>query len=47
MRLQVSVQSKLNVPGPEQGLVYDAVEEMAVQLLGKQQAWEFPMHACL
>jgi hypothetical protein len=45
--LQVSVQSKLNVPGPEQGLVYDAVEIVAIQLLGKQQVWEFPVQACL
>jgi hypothetical protein len=44
---QVSVQSKLNVPGPEQGLVYDAVEQVAMQLLGQQQAWVFPVQACL
>lgn len=43
----VSVQCKLNVPGPEQGLVFEAVDRAGRQLLQQQQVWEFPVHSML
>lgn len=44
---RVSVQSKLNVPSPQEGLVYAQVEQLGQQLLSKQQTWEFPVQSAL
>jgi hypothetical protein len=37
----------VNVPGPDQGLVFASVEEEALKLLEKQSVWEFPVQALL
>jgi sugar/nucleoside kinase (ribokinase family) len=37
----LSVQSKANVPGPGEGLTFDAVRAAAQPLLDQQHAWEF------
>lgn len=44
---RVSVQCKLNVPGPDQGLVFESVEEEAMKLLERLSMWEFPAQAML
>jgi hypothetical protein len=44
---RASVQCKLNVPGPDQGLVFEPVQQAALQLLKQQAVWEFPVSAAL
>lgn len=44
----VSVQCTLNVPaGPSEGFVFEAVEQAGLQLLSKQQVWEFAVQSTL
>lgn len=44
---RTSVQCKLNVAGPDEGLVFEPVQQAALQLLKQQAVWEFPVHAAL
>jgi hypothetical protein len=44
---RVSVQCKLNVPGPDQGLMFECVEQEAMKLLEEQSVWEYPVQATL
>lgn len=40
---KLAVEFHLNVPGPQQGMQFDAVEQQAQQLLAKLQVWQFPV----
>lgn len=44
---RVSVECTLNVPGPDQGFGFESVQQVARELLEKQQVWDIPVTASL